>query len=210
MSRLPTVGSDDGNWGTILNDYLSVSHNTDGTLKSSALDGLITLGSAVTYEKTITVGDGTGGAFTPSQLAAGITLFNTASGDLLYEVEPWVPDGYNGIAKFDVGTDDGFGFRGLYEWWASPLDIASGGYVESNGVAYEDYHPTLRTVLTLYNQDGTAPGYGQSHLFTGANPFKVVVSQDGHQNGAVIDATSGTLILYVTVIPLSRMIDLDT
>lgn len=37
MSRLPIPGSDAGAWGTILNDYLSVSINTDGTLKSAAL-----------------------------------------------------------------------------------------------------------------------------------------------------------------------------
>jgi hypothetical protein len=35
MSRLPTPGSDSGTWGAILNDFLSVEHNTDGTLKSS-------------------------------------------------------------------------------------------------------------------------------------------------------------------------------
>lgn len=33
MSRLPTPGSDDGTWGSILNDYLSVEINTNGTLK---------------------------------------------------------------------------------------------------------------------------------------------------------------------------------
>lgn len=33
MSRLPTPGGDTGNWGDILNDFLSQSHNTDGTLK---------------------------------------------------------------------------------------------------------------------------------------------------------------------------------
>jgi len=33
MSRLPLPGSDDGTWGDILNDYLSVEHTTDGTLK---------------------------------------------------------------------------------------------------------------------------------------------------------------------------------
>jgi len=32
MSRLPTPGSDDSVWGTILNDFLSVEHNADGTL----------------------------------------------------------------------------------------------------------------------------------------------------------------------------------
>lgn len=35
MSRLPIPGSDNGAWGTILNDYLSVEHNSDGTLKDA-------------------------------------------------------------------------------------------------------------------------------------------------------------------------------
>lgn len=35
MARLPNPGSDDGVWGTVLNDYLSVEHNSDGTLKTS-------------------------------------------------------------------------------------------------------------------------------------------------------------------------------
>ncbi len=33
MARLPTIGSDAGNWGTILNEFLQISHNADGTLK---------------------------------------------------------------------------------------------------------------------------------------------------------------------------------
>jgi hypothetical protein len=35
VSRLPTPGQDSGVWGTILNDFLSVEHNADGTLKST-------------------------------------------------------------------------------------------------------------------------------------------------------------------------------
>ena len=35
MSRLPSPGGDAGNWGNVLNDFLSVEHNTDGTLKAS-------------------------------------------------------------------------------------------------------------------------------------------------------------------------------
>jgi len=34
MSRLPTPGSDNGVWGDVLNDFLLVEHNTDGTLKA--------------------------------------------------------------------------------------------------------------------------------------------------------------------------------
>jgi hypothetical protein len=33
MSRLPLPGQDDGAWGNILNDFLSVAHNSDGTLQ---------------------------------------------------------------------------------------------------------------------------------------------------------------------------------
>ncbi|HEV2412200.1 MAG TPA: hypothetical protein VGS28_00110 [Candidatus Saccharimonadales bacterium] len=39
MARLPNPGGDVGTWGTVLNDFLSVSLNGDGTLQSSALLG---------------------------------------------------------------------------------------------------------------------------------------------------------------------------
>lgn len=37
MARLPTPGGDDGSWGSVLNDFLDQAHNTDGTLKTSAI-----------------------------------------------------------------------------------------------------------------------------------------------------------------------------
>lgn len=40
MARLPSVGGDNGNWGTVLNDYLQEEHNSDGTHGLSA--GLVT------------------------------------------------------------------------------------------------------------------------------------------------------------------------
>lgn len=36
MARLPALGGDDGTWGQVLNDFLEVEHNTDGTLKNVA------------------------------------------------------------------------------------------------------------------------------------------------------------------------------
>lgn len=50
MSRLPTPGGDDGTWGIVLNDFLAVSHASDGTLNSGIVanatiaDGTIALG----------------------------------------------------------------------------------------------------------------------------------------------------------------------
>lgn len=48
MSRQPTPGGDAGTWGTVLNDYLSVSIASDGTLKSAAVS---TAGAEVTSNK---------------------------------------------------------------------------------------------------------------------------------------------------------------
>jgi hypothetical protein len=39
MSRLPTPGGDDGTWGDILNTFLDVSHNADGTLTPASVSG---------------------------------------------------------------------------------------------------------------------------------------------------------------------------
>lgn len=41
MARLPTPGGDDGNWGTILNEYLREEHNADGS-HNMASEGLVT------------------------------------------------------------------------------------------------------------------------------------------------------------------------
>ncbi len=46
MSRLPTPGGDDGTWGDVLNDYLGVSHNADGTLKDNSVTDATVSGSA--------------------------------------------------------------------------------------------------------------------------------------------------------------------
>jgi hypothetical protein len=36
-NRLPVPGADLNDWGVVLNDYLEVSHNSDGTLQTTAL-----------------------------------------------------------------------------------------------------------------------------------------------------------------------------
>lgn len=48
MARLPVPGSDSGQWGALLNDYLSQAHATDGTLKPDAVDASSLQNGAVT------------------------------------------------------------------------------------------------------------------------------------------------------------------
>ena len=48
MARLPTPGADSGSWGDILNEYLEVEHNGDGTLKDGVVTGAKIAGDTVT------------------------------------------------------------------------------------------------------------------------------------------------------------------
>lgn len=55
MARLPQPGSDNGVWGNILNEFLSVEHNTDGTLKQGATLGTYAPLSSPTFTGSVTV-----------------------------------------------------------------------------------------------------------------------------------------------------------
>ena len=58
MSRLPTVNGDNGTWGTVLNDFLSVAHAAGGTLNdgtvsnSTIVDGTIALAKLTSSVQT--------------------------------------------------------------------------------------------------------------------------------------------------------------
>lgn len=64
MARLPQPGGDAGNWGDILNDYLTQSHATDGTLKPDIIGNQQLQDNAVT---AATIADG---SITTANLAA--------------------------------------------------------------------------------------------------------------------------------------------
>jgi hypothetical protein len=51
MPRLPQPGSDAGNWGNILNDFLSTTHDTNGNLKAGSVDTTALADSSVTLAK---------------------------------------------------------------------------------------------------------------------------------------------------------------
>ena len=51
MARLPVPGSDSGTWGSVLNDYLAVSHDSDGTIKAAAVDSAALQSNSVSGSK---------------------------------------------------------------------------------------------------------------------------------------------------------------
>lgn len=75
MSRLPSPGGDAGQWGTILNDFLSVEHNADGTLKSGG-----SLATKVSSSRTITAGTGlTGGGDLSADRSFAVSFGSTGT-----------------------------------------------------------------------------------------------------------------------------------
>lgn len=97
MARLPNPGGDSNTWGDILNDFLSQSHNADGTIKNSAVGGLQghPVSSATpTNGQLLTYNSGSGqwepqtgaGGYTDedAQDAVGSILADTATIDLSY------------------------------------------------------------------------------------------------------------------------------
>src|SRR5688500_9547829 len=49
MARLPIPGSDNGAWGSILNDFLDVEHNSDGTHNIPTMQSTVQKGQANGY-----------------------------------------------------------------------------------------------------------------------------------------------------------------
>lgn len=74
MPRLPTVGGDHGNWGSVLNSYLLVGHNDDGTTKNA--------------QRVVNVRDygatGNGTTDDTASINSAIAAVNSASGGVLY------------------------------------------------------------------------------------------------------------------------------
>lgn len=66
MARLPQPGGDSGNWGDILNEYLSQSHKTDGSLKDDSV------GSAQLRNDSITAATIVDGSISESLLASAV------------------------------------------------------------------------------------------------------------------------------------------
>src|ERR1700678_570173 len=110
--RLPIPGSDNGDWGTILNGFLEVSLNADGTLNTTAVANALpspistaNLGTGTASSSNFLRGDGTwavpaGGS---STLAADtdvsisspannqVLTYNSGSGKWINQVAPSAP-----------------------------------------------------------------------------------------------------------------------
>ncbi|MGV9001832.1 MAG: glycosyl hydrolase family 28-related protein [Candidatus Saccharimonadaceae bacterium] len=85
-TRLPVPGSDRDVWGTLLNDFLSVEHTSDGTLKDGTVSNAKIADNAITSAKitdnAITSTKIANNAVTNAHIASGIPLSKLATDPL--------------------------------------------------------------------------------------------------------------------------------
>lgn len=166
MARLPIPGSDSETWGEILNDYLNVSHNSDGTLQSSAVSdaGALPL-TTVTAKGDLVVGTGNA---TASRLGTGsngqtLTADSTQATGLAWssptEGMAYPLSGYGLVAATDNpgsfnGTGSiGTGFVWLTRLWVPPYTPFS--KIAMVVVTGDTYTPSaVPNQLGWYTDDG--------------------------------------------------------
>lgn len=71
MARLPIPGSDEGQWGQLLNDFLLQSHAADGSLSPGAVNGSVIADSTVTDSKLSVSGGSDGDVLVKKSVASG-------------------------------------------------------------------------------------------------------------------------------------------
>lgn len=94
MTRLPQPGGDDGSWGSILNDYLSQSHNSDGTLKDGSVTESVLSSSVQTKLNVVQGSQGPAGPGVPTGGTQGQVLTKASSAD--YNTTWTTPSGGSG------------------------------------------------------------------------------------------------------------------
>lgn len=117
MSRLPVPGQDEGTWGSVLNDYLAVEHQTDGSLRlrtDGTLDIFMRRDEPLTLLAGLTIDNPGAGAGTlllpdtsgPTGLTIGndTNLFRSGSGQLQTSSAFFVVRATLGIAGLSVAT----------------------------------------------------------------------------------------------------------
>lgn len=121
MARLPQPGGDEGNWGTILNDFLMQAHQANGSLQTSIVDTDQIIDQAVTTDKLAsdiqtTIAKATRAYAAVATLTDQATIATDASPTAHYRVTIT----NNRTLGIPTGSTDGF--NGLWEVTASGGD----------------------------------------------------------------------------------------
>lgn len=107
MTRLPVPGSDNGQWGDILNTFLLTSHNSDGTLKNSSVSASTLNASSGQNGQVLTLDTGQSSGLSWATVSQSQSLSTSMVTGVILEqngVYPARPTGFANV-KF-IGVND--------------------------------------------------------------------------------------------------------
>lgn len=112
MARLPNPGGDDNTWGGILNTFLQVAHNNDGTLKASLQGAIAPAGTTLTGGSPTTVDAAAGNDFTLTLTSSSWSLANPANAVAWQIIRFHLTQGTGGSFTLAYGNKYVFGAAG--------------------------------------------------------------------------------------------------
>ncbi|HEX7963201.1 MAG TPA: glycosyl hydrolase family 28-related protein [Candidatus Saccharimonadales bacterium] len=173
MSRLPTPGGDNNNWGSILNEFLRVAHNEDGSLRSGitargvwSVDTVYSVNDIVSYDGAswrCKAAHVSSSAFSGGAVSAQWEQWSTRQ--IVYDVRDYG-------AKIDGSSDDTTAIQAAINAAYNSTAVAGG----SGGIVYVPRGLTRVTGLVLY--DGV--------VLQGAGMYATVITMNSNANKSVV------------------------
>lgn len=216
MARLPQPGSDEGTWGTILNDFLVQSHNTDGTLRAGAVDdsGAAMVANNLSDLTDITAARNNLGLGTSATRDVGVIAGTVAAGDDTRLSDSRTPDGAAGgdlsgtypnptVAKVNNVTFSGTPIAGQVPV-ASSATAASWVMPVSEGeIAYAENVTTVTTPFTTVASAipglvVNVPATSKIVWLEWDAHFQITTAGAGGLALSLYDVTSGAILLQFT------------
>ncbi len=203
MARLPVPGSDKGQWGGILNEYLAQSHNDDGSLKSGAVGASQLQSNSVTtdtvVDRQITTTKIALGAVTSEVIDSGAVLTEKLADGAVSELKLAAPL----QAKLNMGVAEGsISTEMLADSAVTPDKI--NGLGASNGIASLDSNGIIRDTqlpARLSDVELKAMFIGE-----GAPVFHAAKSGIVSGSASTALANSAALLALLSIVPSGSII----
>ncbi|HSW77504.1 MAG TPA: hypothetical protein VLG36_01765 [Candidatus Chromulinivoraceae bacterium] len=178
MARLPVPGSDEGQWGALLNDYLSQSLDTGGALKSNTVGSSQLANGAVT---AATLADGT---ITTAKLQDNsITSAKIADGAIPSAKITYDPSVAAGIRSLLIVYSPPNIINTQYsdDYAADVLcrydDVVLGGGLEDSGNAYHTSTQNIIQKVKAISPSTVVWGYIDTGVTTSNLPLSTIQTQ---------------------------------
>lgn len=183
-ARLPTVGGDDGNWGTVLNNFLQTSHNSNGTLK-------------YTYNVKDYGAIGDGSTDDTAAINSAITACYNAGGGTVY-----IPAGTYKLSLSTSATNNGT--QAVAIGMRTKLNIVGAG-MSATELKLQDNQPTL-----TYNPGPTRARHSIFHPYDYTGGASKITISDFTLNGNAANQNStaymcGIFILNSEFVTVERV-----